>query len=621
MAKLNQKQIEAIEDDGLVVTVIAGAGSGKTTVLTKRISYLYRVKKVNPENVLAITFTNKAANEMKERLQEMEGPYASLSWIMTFHAFAVRILRANAQNLKHFDENFVIVDTEDQLKILKNIITELELSEEIKPKAASFAISKAKSFAGNLYEVEYAVDFEFLEIYQRYETYLKEHNALDFDDLLLYAHELLKMKSIQEKYNQKFKYILVDEFQDTSLIQSNILKLLFNKVTNMFFVGDIDQSIYSWRGATVENMLAIKSQYGSESLIKLEQNYRSTPEILKVANDLISYNEERIDKKLWTDASAGEKVIYSSFHNGFRETDYVIGEVDRLIDSGEDLSEIAILYRSNYQSRKLEEQLVKRQIPYQIYGGIRFYERAEIKDMIAYLRIILNPLDEIALLRVINVPKRKVGEKTIATLRMLMEVEKISLFDACKQHGSKSLGEFVKLIESYQENITTNFETEFPKLIEDLKYKQHWLGIDDISKVDERMQNVNEFKEAIIYELANGKSLREYLNDLAIFTEKEDVNVDAVVLSTIHGVKGLEFDNVFMIGLNEDVFPNARCKNSLQELEEERRLCYVGVTRARKRLQLTSYRFGFNQIPQPVSQFIGEMELEEDEIDIFDFVI
>ncbi len=620
MANLNNKQIEAIEDKSPVVVVLAGAGSGKTTVLTKRISYLYKVAKVNPENVLAITFTNKAATEMKERLFEMEGPYAQMSWVMTFHALAVRIIRANTDKLKSFDQNFTIIDGDDQLKILKQIIKDLGL-EDIKPKEASYVIGNAKSFAGSLAEVEFKVSFEYIDIYRKYTEYLKKHNAMDFDDLLLYTHQLLKVESVRLKYQDRFKYIHVDEFQDTSLIQNNILKLLFGPTNNLFIVGDIDQSIYGWRGAEVTNMLNIDKDYGSSHVIKLEQNYRSTPQILDAANLLISYNEERIDKNLWTESTPGDEVVYNQFNTMFAETDYVAREIDRMIDYGQTLEEIAVLYRSNFQSRKIEEALMKKQIPYQIYGGIRFYERMEIKDIIAYLRLILNSYDEIALNRVINVPKRKIGDKTIEKFRAHQQATGCPLIEAVDQIGSKSAKQFVSLIRKYSGQLNGNFDKMFDNLLEDIGYEDYLLGIEDSSKVTERMQNINEFKEAVLIALGEGKTLREYLNDLAIFSEKEAVESEAVILSTIHGVKGLEFDNVFVIGMNDGRFPSSRSSETASELEEERRLCYVAVTRAKKHLELTSYRYDFRGEYQNPSVFLEEMEVNVEQDSVFNFEI
>ncbi len=621
MAKLNDKQILAIEDDSQVVVVIAGAGSGKTTVLTQRISYLYRVKNINPENILAITFTNKAASEMKERLFEKEGPYAEMSWIMTFHALAVRIIRSNTEHLKWFDRNFTIIDSDDQIKILKQIITDLGL-EDVKPKEASYVIGNAKSFASTLSEVEYKIDWDYLELYKQYDKYLKTNNALDFDDLLLYGHELLKKKDVRNKYVEKFKYIHVDEFQDTSIIQNNILKLLFNKQNNMFIVGDIDQSIYGWRGAAVENMLNIKDTFGSNKIIKLEQNYRSTPQILEVANKLISYNESRIDKNLWTESPSGDAVVYNSFGSMNYETDYVAKEIDRLIDYNTKPEEIAVLYRSNFQSRKIEEALMKKQIPYNIYGGIRFYERMEIKDMIAYLRLILNQHDEIALNRIINVPKRKIGEKTIDKYRQYQSECGISLFESVKAIGSQSALNFTNIIDNHKEDLTNHFDTSFDQLLVDIKYEDYLLNIEDSSKVEERMQNIHEFKEAVLSALKNGQTLRDYLNDLAIFSEKEDVSEDSVVLSTIHGVKGLEFDNVFVIGMSEGRFPSVRSSETPEQIEEERRLCYVALTRAKKHLELTSYMYDFRGEALKPSVFIEEMELTNNSSEsIFDFMI
>lgn len=621
MARLNEMQIASIEDKSQVVVIIAGAGSGKTTVLTQRISYLYRKCNVNPENVLAITFTNKAATEMKERLVEKEGPFAEMSWIMTFHALAVRIIRANTADLKWFDNNFTIIDSDDQLKILKQIINDLG-NEEIKPREASYVIGNAKSFASTLSEVEYKIDWDYMDIYKAYDRYLKVHNAMDFDDLLLYCHELLKKPAVRAKYVEKFKYIHVDEFQDTSIIQNNILKLLFNKVNNIFIVGDIDQSIYGWRGAAVENMLNINREYGEHSLIKLEQNYRSTPQILEVANKLISYNSSRIDKNLWTASQDGDSIVYNSFNTMYNETDYVATEIDRMIDYGKNLEEISVLYRSNFQSRKIEEALMKKQIPYKIYGGIRFYERMEIKDIIAYLRLILNQADEIALNRVINVPKRKIGEKSLEKYRNHQQSNGCTLFQSVQSIGSPLAQKFTSVIEKYSGDITTHFEYEFKSLLDDIKYEDYLLSIEDSSKVEERMQNIEEFKEAVMTAINSGKSLREYLNDLAIFSEKDDVENDSVVLSTIHGVKGLEFENVFVIGMTEGRFPSSRSSETPEELEEERRLCYVAVTRAKKHLELTSYKYDFKGEYQTPSTFIEEMELSVDSFDsVFDFTI
>ncbi len=620
MAKLNDMQIAAIKDEAKVVVVIAGAGSGKTTVLTQRIAYLYEVKSINPENVLAITFSNKAANEMKHRLLEKAGPLANMSWIMTFHALAVRIIRENTKHLKFFDENFTIIDSDDQIKILKQIISDIG-DDELKAKEASYVIGGAKSFASTLSEVEYKIDWDYMDVYKQYSEYLKQHNAMDFDDLLLYSHELLKQKEVRLKYSERFKYIHVDEFQDTSIIQNNILKLLYNKSNNMFIVGDIDQAIYGWRGAAVENMLNIKDEYGSIKLIKLEQNYRSTPQILKAANELISNNESRIEKKLWTDAKNGDDIIYNSFSNTYNETDYVARTVENMIDYGQELNEVAVLYRSNFQSRKIEEALMKKQIPYKIFGGIRFYERMEIKDMIAYLRVIINTNDEIAINRVINVPKRKIGEKTIEKIRNIQNESGKSFFECIKMLNTESTKNFTTTIEKHVENITTHFEDEFEKLLENIKYKEYLLTFEDSSKVDERMQNINEFKEAVLTAINNGKTIREYLNDLAIFSEREDENQDSIILSTIHGVKGLEFENVFIIGMTEGRFPTYRSIDDNKELEEERRLCYVAITRAKKHLELTSYNYDFKGEYLQPSIFLSEMNINVNDNNIFDFSI
>lgn len=619
MSRLNETQLAAVKDESNVIVIIAGAGSGKTTVLTKRIEYLYKKKQVHPQAVLAITFTNKAAQEMKERLLQLTGPAAEMSWILTFHAFSVRIIRENIEYLKDFKSNFLIIDEDDKKKIIKKLIQDNDLNDQFTVKEVLYEISNAKTFAKSLAEVEYKVNYLYLQIFKMYRSYLIENNAFDFDDLLLYAHHLLRNKEVNSKYKKRFSHILVDEFQDTSTIQSDMLKLI--KDDNcLFVVGDVDQSIYTWRGAVIENMLNLSKDYKDCSIIKLEQNYRSTKKILACANKLIEHNVTRFEKELWTENASGEDVIYKPMSNDGQESYQVCLEIQRKIDHGSELSEIAVLYRSNYQSRKIEENLIQRNIPYVIYGGIRFYERMEIKDILAYLRLIIDNTDLISLSRVINVPKRKAGEKTIRKLENFAAENNLTVFQAIDEIGTQSLIKFADIIKKYSNNFIDNFEDNFDQLLIDIGYEEYLLTQDDHTVVEERMQNIEELKNAITNELKNGKILNEYLSELALFTQTEEDTDDKVILSTIHGVKGLEFDSVYMIGMNEEKFPSARSIGSEEDLEEERRLAYVAVTRAKKSLYMTSSSFSFRGELMAPSRFIEEMELQpSDDWDDFIF--
>lgn len=619
MPKLNEKQIEAIKDTSQVVCVLAGAGSGKTTVLTQRISYLYNEIKVDPKNILAITFTNKAAREMKERLLKNEGPYVNMSSILTFHALSVRIIREQADHLKYHNSSFIIIDDEDKKRIIKNIIKELHLEEEMTTKEALFNISKAKCFASSLNGIETLVDFTYNKVYRLYDKYLKKNNAMDFDDLLLYAYDLLKVKSIQQEYVNKFKYILVDEYQDTSTIQNNILKLLFNKVNNLFMVGDMDQAIYSWRGAKSDNMLKIQKNFKKPSIIKLEQNYRSNSNILKAANNLIGHNTSRMEKNLWTNKESDNEVIFRDFSTNDKEVEFVVSDIEDALVNDVKYEEIAVLYRSNYQSRKMEEYLIKNKIPYIIYGGIRFYERMEIKDFIAYLRLIINNQDEISLYRVINTPKRKIGNKSLEKYLTYSRDNNMSIFDSLEHIGTDNAKEFASIIKEFKD-IEKNFNDNFDKLVEKIKYEEYLLTQYDENNVIDRMQNIQEFKRAVIDSLEEGKTLRDFLNDLAIFSEKEDNTQEAIILSTIHGVKGLEFGNVYMIGMQMGKFPTSR-SIAIDDLQEERRLCYVGVTRAINNLSLTASNYDFNGSLTPKSIFIEEMNVKNVENDWNEFFI
>lgn len=617
MSNLNEKQLEAINANNNVVVVIAGAGSGKTTVLVEKVEKALMTEDCESGNILAITFTNKAAKEMKERLISKVGPYAMDSWIMTFHAFAVRIIRQNIKYLKNFKPNFLIIDEEDKKKILKKIIKNTENHENFKEIIASFNHAKKEALFPK--DVVHIVDSNFEDVYLKYEKYLIDNNAMDFDDLLHYAYELLQTKEVRLKYQNKFKYILVDEFQDTSHLQGEILKLLKIETNKMFIVGDVDQSIYTWRGATVDNMLKIENHYQGVVFIKLEQNYRSTKKILEAANSLIEENSNRFDKSLWTANNSGEEIIWNQYPSANKEAEGTVKTIDSILEIGEDINEIAILYRYNYQSRKIEEQLIKNHIPYEIYGGLRFYERMEIKDLLSYLRVILNPDDNISFERIINVPKRKIGEKTILKYQANADHLQVSLFKAVEDIGNQVMQNIIKIIYKYQLLIKSDFEINFPLFLEEINYYQYLDNYDD--KSTERKENITELINSITQILEEGTELAEYLSDLALLSANdENTTNESVKLSTIHGVKGLEFENVFLLGLSETIFPKERALLDAEELEEERRLCYVAVTRAKKQLYLSNYLYNFRGEYLDESRFIKELGVYNENVVWDDFI-
>ena len=611
MDKLNDVQKKAAISDKNVVLVIAGAGSGKTTVLTKRIEYLIMEKNVNPTSILAITFTNKAVNEMKERLFNNLGPYGSGILVMTFHAFSMKVIRENFEFLPHHDRNFVIIDDSDKKKILKDILKRLGLSEVYKTTNVMWEINKVKTFNYTHVSAKNSIDFELLDVYNEYERYLNANNAMDFDDLLIYCYELLQIKEVAYKYQEMLNYIHVDEYQDTSLVQAFILKLIKAEDTKLFIVGDVDQAIYSWRGAKVENIMNIGNEFVDVETIKLEQNYRSTKNIINAANNLISHNENRYDKNLWTDNMMGQKISCHRFNGAIEEADFIQKEVEYLLNVGRKAQDIAILYRYNYQSKKIEEALMRSNISYVIYGGIRFYERMEIRDMIAYLRLILNNDDNISFNRIINVPKRSVGDVTLGKIRGISIEQKISYFNASEIIASKQIKRFNEIIKRYNNLDQSDFIDMFDSFLEDICYETYLLSSEDQSKVDERMDNIKEFKFAINDALKSGMDLNSYLNEILLFAEKENDETNSVVLSTVHGVKGLEFDNVYVVGMNEGKFPKHYDVLDFEMLQEDRRVAYVAITRACKKLVITNISYDYTGQYLEDSRFIKEMGLEE----------
>ncbi len=624
MGQYNNKQLEAISSKKNVTVVIAGAGSGKTTVLVQRINKIME-NGVLPQNILAITFTNKAANEMKERLIKKVGPHAFGICIMTFHALAIKIIKENISYLEHHNRNFIIVDDEDKKKIIKNILKEKELTDTFKVPEVMYAIGNAKSKSLTYKNVVAYMDVDKKEIYQEYQNYCQKNNAMDFDDLLITCYELLKISEIKKKYNDLFKFIHVDEFQDTSLIQNEILRKIKGAKNNLFIVGDIDQSIYTWRGATIDNLLKIHEDYEDVKIVKLEQNYRSTKEILQKANKLIEKNNKRIEKTLWTDNEQGEDINYVQVNTNIDEANHVIREISFLVDHNKStFNDFAILYRYNYQSRKIEEKLIKNKIPYRIFGGIKFYERMEIKDILAYLRVFINNNDNISLSRIINVPKRKAGEKTVEKLVNYAKENNLSLFNAIEDIGTGGLKDLEKLIKKYSHLIdikdNADFEKTFNEFLQGLKYKDYLLTIDEESKVEERIRNIKELQEGIIQEIELDNNIVDYINEMSLFNDVVEDEKEEVTLSTIHGVKGLEFENVFLISLVEGRFPKEKAFFDDDEMEEERRLAYVAATRAKKRLWLSSYLYDFKYTEQDESRFIKEMGIQVKDKSLEDFI-
>ena len=615
--ELNEQQKEAVLTTDGPILVLAGAGSGKTKVLTTKIAYLIEEKNVSPYNILAITFTNKAAKEMSERLFKLVGDRAKGSQVSTFHSFGLRIMRENCDVLG-YSSNFIIMDSDDSLSIVKKVLKELNLDPKIyNPNAIRNKISSCKNemVMPDDYEKFAISEFEkvVLNVYRKYEKMLKRNNSVDFDDLLILPIKLFREHPYTlEKYQEKFKYILIDEYQDTNEAQYILTKMISAKYKNICCVGDNDQSIYSFRGANYRNILNFEKDYANAKVIKLEQNYRSTSNILNAANCVIRNNTERKDKNLWSTKNEGEKITYFRAFNEKDEAFYCIREIKQLINRGIDYQNIAIIYRTNAQSHVLEEEFLKENIPYTIVGGTGFYSRKEIKDLLAYLRLIHNEKDNISLTRVINVPKRGIGLKTVSNLAEKADSLEISMYEA----------------------ITSGKEYEFKTMIEDLKRISNDLTLTELVdkildvtgirkeyedekslEADIRLENLEEFKSITKeFEEREGViSLEDFLLEISLLTDVSEYKNDPnrVNLMTVHSVKGLEFDYVFVVGLEEGIFPHINSLMDNSELEEERRLCYVAITRAKEKLYLLNSRmrtlYGKEQ-SNPASRFIAEID-------------
>ena len=627
LSALNDKQREAVEWPDGPLLVLAGAGSGKTRVLTTKLAYLVNEKEVNPYNILAITFTNKAAKEMKERAFKMLGNDAYKMQISTFHSLGLFLIRENYDKLG-FEKNFTILDSDDSLTIIKKILKDMNLDPKVyNPRAIRNKISSAKNelMDSNYYSRFANTEYEeiVLDVFRRYEQKVLKNNSMDFDDLLLLPIKLFKKyPEVLEKYQDRFRYILVDEYQDTNEAQYILIKMLSAKYKNICVVGDLDQSIYGFRGANFRNILNFEKDYPDAKVVPLEENYRSTGNILNVANDIIKHNKQRKEKNLWTRNSNGPKIRYHRAYDEKDEASYVMEEIKKLIINGEPKSSIAVLYRTNAQSRNMEEALLRENIPYKVVGSFYFYNRREIKDLISYLKLIYNPNDDVSLMRVINVPKRQIGPKTIENLASKALEKGVSLYEAID--GGKEL-EFKKLIEKLKKESENISLTELAEMILVESGMRKELESSKTIDAEIRLENLEEFKSITKnFEENNGViSLEEFLLEISLVSDMEEHknNNDVVTLMTIHSAKGLEFDHVFIIGLEEGLFPHSNCLDSSDEIEEERRLCYVAVTRAKKTLTLVNAKrrmlYG-NTNANPPSRFISEINDEYLDKDAFE---
>lgn len=613
---LNDKQKEAVLYNDGPLLIIAGAGAGKTKTLTSKIAYIIDEHLATPYNILAITFTNKAAKEMRDRLYLLIGDEARKLQVSTFHSFGLKLLRENYE-LLGYDRNFVIMDSDDSLTVVKKIIKDLDYDPKVyNPKAIRNKISSCKNelISAKAYE-RYAVsDYEQViqKVYEKYEKKLQQNNSVDFDDLLILPIKLFReYQDVLEKYQNLYQYVLIDEYQDTNQAQYILTKMISEKNRRITCVGDDSQSTYSFRGANYKNILNFENDYRDAKTILLEQNYRSTGNILDAANQVIKNNRDRKDKNLWTNKGPGEKIKYYRAYNERDEAQYVIRKIKELVNRNVEYKDIAVLYRTNAQSRVVEEEMLKENLPYRVIGSFYFYSRKEIKDLIAYLRLIHNSKDNVSLLRVINTPKRGIGLKTIENLTIKADTEGISIYDAIESGKELEFKKTIEKLKSVAEDLTL---TELIDKVLDASGMKKELESEQTLEAEVRLENLEEFKSITkAFEEKEGLiSLEDFLLEISLVSDVEEYKDDPnrISLMTVHSVKGLEFDHVFVIGMEEGLFPHM---NSLMEnvaLEEERRLCYVAITRARDDLHLVNARrrtlFGKEQV-NPVSRFISEI--------------
>ena len=636
---LNDKQKEAVFHTEGSLLVLAGAGSGKTRVLTHRIAYLMEEKKVKPWNILAITFTNKAAGEMRERVDKLVGDAAGKVWVSTFHSACVRILRRDIGWIG-FDTNFAIYDTEDQKSLMKSVCKQLQVDTKLyKERALMSAISEAKDELVSPQEFALRAQGNFRQetvarVYAEYQRQLKSSNALDFDDLIMKTVELFQANSdILNEYQERFRYIMVDEYQDTNTAQFKLVSLLAAKYRNLCVVGDDDQSIYKFRGANIQNILGFEKTFPDATVIKLEQNYRSTQNILNAANTVIAHNKGRKEKKLWTANGEGDKVRVRSFMSAYDEAEIIVGEIAAKVRNQDaQYGDFAVLYRTNAQSRIFEEKFLMANIPYKIIGGANFYARKEIKDLLAYLKTIDNARDDIAVRRILNVPKRGIGATTINRVQEYASSRECSFYDALRAvdlipnigRGQAKLESFVAMIEHFKNDVQDMSVSELmEEVIKETGYIDALIHECESEEATSRIENIDELRNKIAAYEENCETQNEastlsgFLEDVALVADIDslDESTDYVVLMTLHSAKGLEFPHVYLAGMEDGLFPSYMTitADDPAELEEERRLCYVGITRAEKDLTLTCARkrmvHGETQYKK-MSRFLKEIPLE-----------
>ena len=629
--KLNSEQKKAGAKVNGPLLILAGAGSGKTRTITYRIAYMIQELGISPYSILAVTFTNKAAKEMRERVENLIGEDGKKAMISTFHSFGLRLLRVYS-NIIGYDSNFTIYDTDDQKKVVKGIMKQLVIkNKDLTESKIVSKISKLKEDGVSPEEYEknyrYEADANIIcEVYKRYNQVLRENNGMDFSDILTNTYKLLENKEVLEKLQEKFKYIMVDEYQDTNNIQYNIINKIAHKYRNICVVGDENQSIYGFRGANIRNILDFEKDYSDATVIKLEENYRSTKIILDAANEVIKNNKSSKDKKLWTKKVSGDKIILKPCTDGRDEVNFVIEEIIQMKNQGRRYNDFTILYRTNAQSRLFEEGFLRYNIPYKIFGGMQFYQRAEIKDILAYLSVINNTKDGINLDRIINVPKRKIGDKTIEKIKNYAEEKGLSIYDSLKEAENipslssgviEKLKEFSNMMTELEElSMELSVSELFDEVIKKVGYFSYLNSSYDDAET--RIENIEELKNSIIEleSVVDNLTLREYLENVSLVSATDDLDSEReyVKLMTIHNAKGLEFPVVFLVGMEDKIFPNTTKVIIDDELEEERRICYVAITRAEEKLYmsyaLTRTVYGKTDYERIRSRFIDEISPE-----------
>lgn len=630
LSNLNPKQREAVTHTKGPLLVLAGAGSGKTTVLVNRIAYILETEHVSAYNILAITFTNKAAKEMLERITALVGDAAEDMWISTFHSACVKILRRTI-HLLGYENDFVIYDSADSLTLIKECLKDLHMEEKLfPPRLIASVISKAKD---NMQDCDAFLavnsdnrfNIRIAEVYKIYQKKLKKNNALDFDDIILNTVKIfIENPDVLENYQKRFKYIMVDEYQDTNNVQYMLISLLAQGSRNICVVGDDDQSIYKFRGANIRNILGFEDEFADAKVIKLEQNYRSTQNILDTANKVISNNRGRKPKALWTENDRGEMIALYHAQNEYYEGQFIAEQIENIISSGGKYSDAAILYRTNSQSRVLEEQLMKNAIPYRVLAGLRFYDRKEIKDIIAYLRLIHNPNDSVSLSRIVNEPKRAIGAATMEKAASIAEMQDVSVYSVLENaesydllsRAAPKLLSFCEMINTLKKASSSMKLGDFvQRVMLDTGYVP-MLRREDTIEAKTRLENLEEFMSVVAeYEKENEEpTLAGLLEEISLVADIDayDEDQDAVVMMTIHSAKGLEFPVVFLAGMEESLFPSGRCESD-EDMEEERRLCYVAITRAKKKLYMTNAEtrtvYGKSTYNRE-SRFLRELPLE-----------